>query len=118
MFDHEQRELHHQCVTLCPSNHHKGVAMKRIFTLIAIAMMSTGVLAQGTGRGAAQGARGAAPAPAMSKALVTLQGTWTVNTINGQAPGPLSLAFKGDKYEQTFQGAVNERGTIKVDGTK
>jgi uncharacterized protein (TIGR03067 family) len=80
--------------------------------------MSASLLAQATGRGAAQGARGAAPAPAADKALAMLQGTWAISSINGQTPAPMSLAFKGDKYEQTVQGTVNERGVIKVDGAK
>ena len=50
-----------------------------------------------------------------------LEGTWVINSINGQpmAEGSeMTLTFTGDKYHQTFGGTVNERGTIKLDRTK
>ena len=57
------------------------------------------------------------PAPAPS-----LDGIWVVTSINGEeAPAgspELTLTIKGDKYQQTLGGQVNERGTIKVDAAK
>src|SRR5262245_1534265 len=51
-----------------------------------------------------------------------LQGTWQVTSINGEsAPDgtpPLTLTFTGDKYQQALGGEVNERGTMKIDGSK
>ena len=50
-----------------------------------------------------------------------LQGVWVITAINGQsAEGSqeLTLTFAGDKYHQTLNGAVNERGTIKLDASK
>jgi len=62
-----------------------------------------------------------APKPAAkdAKAAAALQGTWVLTTINGQPlSDELTLTFTGDKYHQTVGGAVNERGTIKVDASK
>ena len=58
---------------------------------------------------------GAGPAAA-------LQGTWIFQSINNQ-PAPegapeTSVTFKGDTYQQTSGGQVNERGTFKVDASK
>src|SRR4029434_9124244 len=49
-----------------------------------------------------------------------LQGTWVLTTPDGQpmAPGDLTIAFTGNTYAQSVGGAVNERGTIKIDATK
>ena len=56
------------------------------------------------------------------KATAALQGTWVVTAMNGQdAPAgspQLSLTFTGDKYHQTFDGQINERGSYKVDASK
>jgi uncharacterized protein (TIGR03067 family) len=71
--------------------------------------------------GFAVGVSAQAPTTAVPKALVPFQGTWVLTSINGQ-PGPdgseLALTFTGDKYVQTFNGEVQERGTIKVDPAK
>lgn len=87
----------------------------RFLTLLIVALMSAGTLAQGTGRSGDQ----ATPPPAakpqpVDKAFAPLQGTWVVNDINGKPPGSMQLVFKGDRYEQVFNDAVNERGTIKL----
>ena len=59
---------------------------------------------------------------AVPKDLAPLQGTWVITSINGQelAAGGASmlLTITGDKYSQTVNGTINERGTIKVDTTK
>jgi len=92
--------------------------MTRIATLVVVVLMSAGLTAQGGGRGAAQGAPPAAAQPALDKALASLQGTWVINDINGQAPPSMLLVFKGDKYEQVVDGTVNEKGTVKLDAAK
>ena len=55
---------------------------------------------------------------AASKALAPLQGTWTITSINGQDPSAsgatMTITFSGDKYSQTVNGTVNERGTVKL----
>jgi uncharacterized protein (TIGR03067 family) len=55
----------------------------------------------------------------LSKAL---QGDWVVSTVNGQsmanAGQTMMLSISGDKYSQTVDGTVNERGTLKIDASK
>jgi uncharacterized protein (TIGR03067 family) len=54
----------------------------------------------------------------VKKELDKLQGNWAVTTFNGQtvpADAGAFLVFKGDKYEQWTNNAVDERGSIKVD---
>lgn len=48
----------------------------------------------------------------------SLQGTWVLTTINGQPAPDMTLTFEGNKYHQTFDGKVNERGTFKLDAAK
>jgi uncharacterized protein (TIGR03067 family) len=91
--------------------------MTRIATLAVVVLMSAGLTAQGGGRGGAQAPPAAAQA-ALDKALASLQGTWVINDINGQAPPSMLLVFKADKYEQVVDGTVNEKGTIKLDAAK
>ena len=61
-----------------------------------------------------------AAAAAVPAALKPLQGTWLLTTTDGQplAEGGLTIEITGDKYAQAVAGAVNERGTIKLDTTK
>ena len=89
--------------------------VKLLATLIIVALMSVGTFAQGTGRSGGQ----ATPPPTakpqpVDKAFAPLQGTWVVNDINGNSPGSMLLVFKGDRYEQVFNDAVNERGIVKL----
>ena len=54
----------------------------------------------------------------VKKELDKLQGNWAVTTFNGQtvpAEAQAFLSFKADKYEQWNNGAVDERGSIKID---
>jgi uncharacterized protein (TIGR03067 family) len=49
-----------------------------------------------------------------------MQGDWRVVSFNGQAVpanAEAYLVFKGDKYEQWTNNAVDERGTVKLDGS-
>jgi uncharacterized protein (TIGR03067 family) len=57
---------------------------------------------------------------AAAKALASVQGTWAIVTVNGESNGgmTMSLTFTGDKYAQTTNGAVDERGAIKIDPAK
>lgn len=66
-------------------------------------------------------AQGAKPADPNAAALASLQGKWVINSLNGQSAAEgmeISLTFTGDKYAQTMNGEVNERGTIKLDASK
>jgi uncharacterized protein (TIGR03067 family) len=80
--------------------------MTRLATFLVVAAMSTGVFAQGAAK------------PPLDKAFAPLQGTWTIDDINGNSPGPMLLIFKGDKYEQLVNDAVVERGTIKLNAAQ
>ena len=54
----------------------------------------------------------------VKKELDRIQGNWAVTMFNGQAlptDAQAFLVFKGDKYEQWNNGAVDERGSIKID---
>jgi uncharacterized protein (TIGR03067 family) len=59
---------------------------------------------------------------AVPRALQPLQGVWVLSGPNGQPltqdGSELVITVTGDKYAQSVSGAVNERGTIKVDATK
>ena len=62
-----------------------------------------------------------APAAPVAAALKPLQGTWVLTTPDGQPmaqSGDLTITITGDKYAQAVAGAVNERGSIKLDTTK
>jgi len=71
---------------------------------------------------AGQGGQNAASTSAAAKALASIQGTWVVSTINGQALADsgteMTLTVTGDKYAQSVNGEVNERGTLKLDPSK
>ena len=83
------------------------------FTLIIATFLLTTTMAVDQAKPPAK------PAAKPAAATAALQGTWVIATINGQAPpAEMTLTFTGDKYHQTQGGQVNERGTIKVDGTK
>lgn len=62
------------------------------------------------------------PPNAMSKELTSLQGTWVLTSVNGSSVADsgseISLTFTGDKYVQTVDGDVVERGTVKLDPSK
>jgi len=91
--------------------------MTQLATIIAALTLVTGVFTQGTKPQAKPGAKPQQTA----KSAMALQGTWTINSINGQAAtegNELKLTFEGNKYHQTLGGTVNERGTFKVDAAK
>jgi len=72
---------------------------------LAILAVSTAALAQGS-------------VPLRS----AIQGTWNVESVNGQKLSSLgqkhSITFKGDAYNVTRDGQVKERGTFKIDDKK
>lgn len=82
--------------------------MRRAISLAAALLVTAGL--------AAQTAKPPTPAPA----LTTAQGTWVIKTFNGQpaGEGEISLTITGDKYAQTVNGTVNERGTLTIDPAK
>jgi uncharacterized protein (TIGR03067 family) len=82
--------------------------MSRVNTFIACLVLASGVAAQ------------TPKPPTAAKALDGLQGIWVIKTFNGQpaGEGEVSLTITGDKYAQTVNGTVNERGTVTVDPSK
>ena len=58
----------------------------------------------------------------LSKELESLQGTWVLTSSDGQSlegsGQTTSIVITGDKYAQTQNGQVVERGTIKLDASK
>jgi len=58
----------------------------------------------------------------LSKELESLQGTWVLTSSDGQSlegsGQTTSVVITGDKYAQTQDGKVVERGTIKLDASK
>lgn len=80
--------------------------MKRFVAIAVLALLTAGVSAQS----------------ATNKALAGLQGTWVLTSINGQDVASsgmsMTLVFADDKYSQTVNGEVNERGTIKLGADK
>ena len=57
-------------------------------------------------------------ADAAKKALDQIQGSWQAVSLNGQnLPNGVEmiLSFSGDKYENWVNGALDERGTVKID---
>ena len=65
---------------------------------------------------ALQVAAPSAKAP-LAKALASIQGSWQLTSGNGQdvpAGTDVSLTFDGDKYFQTQNGSVVERGAVKL----
>lgn len=67
-----------------------------------------------------QAAPAQAPAPALSKEVAALQGTWIVTLFNDQAvpDDAFSLQFDGNKYAVIANGGVDETGTFKLDTSK
>ena len=89
-------------------------------TALAVLLAASPLLAQTKPAPAGQ-TKPAAPAAAVPAALKSLQGTWILTTPDGQPmaqSGDLTITVTGDKYAQSVGGAVNERGTIKLDTTK
>ena len=89
-------------------------------TALAVLLAASTSFAQTPAAQAGQ-AKPAAAAAAVPAALKPLQGTWVLTSPDGQSmaqSGDLTITITGDKYAQSVAGAVNERGTIKLDTTK
>jgi uncharacterized protein (TIGR03067 family) len=89
------------------------------FTALAVLLAASTTFAQTRTVAPAQ-TKPAAPA-AVPAALKPLQGTWILTTPDGQPmaqSGDLTIEVTGDKYAQAVAGAVNERGSIKLDATR
>ena len=84
--------------------------------MLAVAASGTPLVAQGAAQAAKPGA------PAMSKALASVQGVWAFTQMDGQdvaASGQeILITITDNKYVQTINGQVVERGTFKLDETK
>jgi uncharacterized protein (TIGR03067 family) len=91
-----------------------------IRSLTVAMLLAVSSLSAQTPTGQARQNKPPAPAAAVPAALKPLQGTWVLTTPDGQpmAPGDLTITFTGNTYAQSVGGAVNERGTIKIDATK
>ena len=87
-----------------------------VTVMLAVAVGGAPLVAQGAAQAAKPGA------PAMSKALAAVQGTWMFTQMDGQdvaASGQeIAVTITDDKYVQTVNGQVVERGTFKLDDTK
>lgn len=91
--------------------------------IVAMAMAGAVAGASTAAQGAGQAARPAAPAPqTMSKAIALAQGMWVFTHMNGQSVEgsgqEIAVTITENKYVQTANGQVVERGTFKIDDTK
>jgi uncharacterized protein (TIGR03067 family) len=87
--------------------------MTKRFLTLALALAATTI-----GLAQTQTARTEAP---KSKIMTLVQGTWTFTSSNGgEMPAGVDVAvtITDNKYVQTAQGQVVERGTFKLDETK
>jgi uncharacterized protein (TIGR03067 family) len=85
--------------------------MRSAFAAFAlVTALVAGTAAQGTAQ------------PPVPKDFAPFQGTWLITHVSGQALSDqgveMTLTFTGDKYAQSINGAVNERGTVKLDASK
>ena len=85
-----------------------------------VALLAASSLSAQTPAGQTGQTKPSAQAAAVPAAFKPLQGTWVLTTLEGKplAEGDLTFTITGDKYAQAIAGAVNERGTIKLDATK
>ena len=92
--------------------------LRRLIVTMVIAGAVAG--APLSAQGAAQAAKPAAPA--MSKVLAQVQGTWMFTHTNGQplegSGQEILVTITDNKYVQTLNGQVVERGTFKIDDTR
>src|SRR5262249_4310169 len=90
--------------------HGRSMLMRRFALATVLALAASFTLAAQT------------PAPALSKEMKALQGTWVITVANGQnvegqAP-EVRMEITGNNYAQIVNGQVVERGTMKIDGSK
>jgi len=92
-----------------------------ILRIAVVILLAASPLSAQTPAGQARQAKPPATAAGVPAALKPLQGTWVLTTPDGQPlaqSGDLTITITGDTYAQAVAGAVNERGTIKLDATK
>ena len=92
--------------------------MTKYLTTLAIAAVLTSVAFARTDAIQSGTAQTEAAKP---KPLAILQGTWVLTSADGQdlTGGPvITVAITDDKYVQTTDGDVVERGSLKLDETK
>lgn len=91
--------------------------IKRI-TLIAMAL----AIGAATATTSAQGAAARAAAPSQSKTMTAVQGIWALTNANGQdlagSGQEVLITITADKYVQTVNGQVVEKGSFTLDETK
>jgi uncharacterized protein (TIGR03067 family) len=88
----------------------------KLLILAAAVACSTVAFAQTSAQSTA-----AKPAAAMSKMLTDLQGAWVFTTTNGNdmtGQPEVIITLTDNKYVQTINGEVVERGSVKIDDTK
>jgi uncharacterized protein (TIGR03067 family) len=92
-----------------------------VTVMFAVAVAGAPLLAQGAAQAKPAGAQDK-PAATLSKTLAAVQGTWMFTQMDGQdvaASGQeIAVTITDDKYVQTINGQVVERGTFKLDDTK
>ena len=94
--------------------------LKRMIALAAIVAFSSVAAAQSTTQSGAQTAP-AKPEAAKSKTMTDAQGVWVFTIVDGNdmAGQPeIVITITDNKYVQTIDGNVVERGTFKIDETK
>ena len=79
--------------------------MMRAPIVVGFLVLAVGAAAQGTQR----------------RAQTAVEGTWLVASLNGRTSDgdgvQIAITITGDRYEQSVNGNVDERGTVKVDPT-
>jgi len=95
--------------------------LKRTLTLAIIMALGTIGFAQSGTQTAGAQTPPAKPEAAKSKTLTAVQGTWIFTSVNGQdatGQAEIVITITDDKYVQTIDGNVVEKGTLKFDDTK
>lgn len=93
---------------------------KTMIALAAIAAFSTVLAAQSTTQ-STQTPTPAKPEAAKSKIMTDVQGVWVFTIVDGNdmtGQSEIIITVTDNKYVQTIDGNVVERGTFKIDDTK
>jgi uncharacterized protein (TIGR03067 family) len=95
--------------------------MTRRFAPLALAIaMAVAPLAAQTAQ--TQAAKPAPQTPKLTGVMAAVQGTWQMVQVNGQdaaaAGQDITITITDNKYVQTVNGTVAEKGTFKIDETK
>lgn len=93
----------------------------KLLILAAIVALATAASAQSTTQSGAPQSTAAKPAAGLSKLMTDMQGAWVFTTTNGNdmtGQPEVVITITDNKYVQTINGDVVERGTFKIDETK